>query len=1119
MPFDLRQEHFPLDFFCNDEQNEEERKIICDTLKKQMKILIKKGTEDFLNNQKIRYTPLKPMRNEFDRALFQNAFVPVKSYTEIKEKIVAGQSFRLLGLPGLGKTRMVGESFRGDDVDVYYCDCKEQQNRKVVDAVEKLLTHSSTIKQRLILDNCDQRLCSSVDDLINEYGYNCQLITIHYDPSEFVDSGIEVLTLRVEDAVDVVKAMVDDVTGMPDDVRNSIIELSGGFPLMASMMIENYHKGTPIVNVSKKDVFERMLGITPGDVSSINKLKVLTAFSIFKFIGLYGLQEKQGRFIAGNRIVTNINGSEDDNLRLFKEVHGQYEKVEILDRQGNLVLMRLIPLAIYLCKLWFDRQTPESIAELINQICSCPDEGTRNMMVESLSRRITLLNEIPLARELRDGLTNPDSSPFLTEEVALSSLGSRLFLAFSEVNPESCAFALHRIICTKSDKEIAAIGSARRNLAFALDHLAFDTKGFRNAMLTLARLSLVETEGYISNNTTGLFVERFAILLSGTEAKLQDRLDVIKELIQNSDYNELIRKSLLTGLRSSHFHRSGGAEKQGTKTLVDYVPTLPEVLDYYTECLDILLRLADSQSSLDEISKVLASNARGYYRSGFEDFLFGSLDLVSPRKDFAWEEMKEALSLILEYDGQKRGNKSFSEISGWITKLTKEDYVYTLTHLEKESFWHYDCSYEESVKLTCEKYSAMARELIDRRLYLDNKIMDSLVESKSIYYNSYGLELSSYSRELGIQTELLDVILTEVLSQRASAESESILLFFLVNVDDETLLSHAYEIILQSSKKYLIIAGYAIKAEGEEKVSQLFSLLDDGKIAINDFALYFRYRSLDNSDLKPIVRRLIDYGVEGAALVLNHCHHLMFDEDKFDEEYSEMGHKCLLMVNLQTPQLNDYLYLKIISDYLDKTYDEELALHVHNLQEAYFNIGNSGVEYYLERLYRKVLFRYKHLLKERVLMLLDDKKCRHDWIELLRTCYSQDGEEEPAYTFLSSEEWFEWLKSREDKQRLYVLAMMFSYASGNQSSDVYRRLVNEYWGDEVMEALSSRFHTYSWTGSGMPLYQSRIELCKDFINNTTNADAIEWFKHGIKYWEKEIEQEKLQNAHERAMYE
>jgi len=1118
MPFDIRQEHFPLDFYCDDTYDDDARKTVREQLKKGVKNLIKKGTEAFLDNQKVRYAPLNPMRNEYDKQMYKSSFIPVGAYTELKEQISSGQSFRLLGLPGLGKTRMVGEAFRGNDIDVYYCDCKEQSNRSVIDAVEKLLTQRSKSKQVVILDNCDQKLCGIITDTINENGFNCQLITIHYDPNESIDTGIEGHYLKVTDTIEVVESLLLEEREMSPEIKDSIKNLAGGFPLMAKIMIDNFHRGIPIANVSKKDVFERMLGIDTKNVEDVDKLKVLTAFSIFKFIGLYKQQEKHGRFIAGNKIVTNIKGTEDDNLQLFKEVHSQYQKVDILERQGNLVLMRLIPLAIYLCKSWFDKQSSDSIASLVNQIRSCPDEGTRNMVMESLSQRITLLNDIPLAQNLRDGLTNPECSPFLTEEVVLSTPGSRLFLAFSEVNPESCAIALHRIVSRKSDEEIKGLASIRRNIAWSLDHLAFDKRSFKNAMLTLARLSLVETEVSISNNTTGLFVQRFAILLSGTEVNLQDRILLIEDLLQDLRYEGLVKKSLLYGLQAGHFHRFGGAEKQGTKKLKDFVPSQEEVIEYYSTCLEILLSLVKCNADFDVIAKTIASNARNYYLSGTEDFLFQSIEKIAPKKDFVWEEMKEALSAILIYDSNKRNNYHIREIEDWKSKLTKDDYVYTLLHLENDLLHNYHVNFEDNVKRIHESYKIKAKELIDNKLYKNSGIMSGIFSGKCFYFNKYGVELSEYSKEKGVQKELLDVIIDNALRQETTYESESILLYFLIYVDDKVLLNHTYESILKSTKKYLLVAAYAIKTEGEEKQSQLFDLLDSGDLSINNFALYFNYRSLNQYDVKYVVRRLLGYGAEGASMVLTHCQNFLFDGEYLEEEYQNLARQCLLQIDLEAFHTNDYLYLICMNNYLVKCHDDELALHIHNLQEKSFNNPNLCNNYYLGRLYRKVLFKYTSLLKNRLLALLDNRLYRHQCVKLLRASYPQDGDITPTYTFMSTDDWFDWMAKDNTEERAYLLAMMFNYANDNHADPIYIRLIEKCWSRGVKDALSSRFHSYSWSGTGISLYRSRIAISEDYISKLTNEDAKEWFKNDIEIWKEEIEHERLQNAHDRAIY-
>lgn len=70
----------------------------------------------------------------------------------------------------------------------------------------------------------------------------------------------------------------------------------------------------------------------------------------------------------------------------------------------------------------------------------------------------------------------------------------------------------------------------------------------------------------------------------------------------------------------------------------------------------------------------------------------------------------------------------------------------------------------------------------------------------------------------------------------------------------------------------------------------------------------------------------------------------------------------------------------------------------------------------------------------------------------------------------------------------------------------------------VSLAMWLRWRTRKGGGSGIPLYRSRIELCKDYAEKLTNAEAKAFFLDDIKGWEKNIEEERLRNANEKAIY-
>ena len=84
----------------------------------------------------------------------------------------------------------------------------------------------------------------------------------------------------------------------------------------------------------------------------------------------------------------------------------------------------------------------------------------------------------------------------------------------------------------------------------------------------------------------------------------------------------------------------------------------------------------------------------------------------------------------------------------------------------------------------------------------------------------------------------------------------------------------------------------------------------------------------------------------------------------------------------------------------------EEGKNIQILQEEGLKEYYSRDNYFLGRLYRKVLHSYPELLKPRLFELLDEEAERHSWINLMRTSYPQEkNEEEPIYKLITEEEW------------------------------------------------------------------------------------------------------------------
>ena len=1118
--FDSNQEHFPI-MYSYRQENGEDKKVTIEQLMDDLTHAIKKSTEEYIKNRKVKYAPLMPIIYELEKKDYTEPFYSSSKHQDLFKYVKEGKSFRLLGFPGTGKTRSVCQAFLTKVNDASYCDCYDVDVKALTGAIMNLVKYNK-YRQTIILDNCHSSLNNSVRRTIDDYDLDCQLITIYYDLREEEDYDVDYIRLELADNEKVIKEIINNVKGIDDGDKKLLEDLAGGFPLMAKKLCKDYEKDHKISEIRIIDLFDRLLNIDPHKVEDIEKRKILTAFAVFKFIGLAGRHVSHGMFIVNNPIITALsNGDENAKFAFLHSVFNEYSHDDILEKAGDMGSMRLIPLVIYLAKQWYKHQDVSTINELIKQISELTDEGTKNLLIESLSRRVALLADVPLAQDLINGLFGYNS-PFLSEEVVLNKLGSRLFLGFSEVNPEACANALWKIIRRKNDDEIREIGESRRNLAWALDHLAFDHRSFRNAMLALARFSLVETEGHLSNNTTGLFVERFPVLLPATETPLMERIEVLKELAMDERYRNLIKKALLMALNINHDYRSGGAEKQGLKSLTDYIPeTYDEIYEYYSICLDMLLENAQNDEDFDGICKTVAQCARGYYHRMVEKFLLRALEILVPKKNYVWEEMRDALTYIVKYDGQKRGNWKIDEIEYWRQKLTKDDYVYRLEHASKRLDMEYDLSFDKEIEMINQTYEKLAYELIDNKLYEDKKLLAAVMRSKTSYLNRYGLALSEYAKDKGIQEALLKDILSIALKEDVTKDGESLFYYYVWKIEDNELIKWVYNRILHSQKKRLIIAIYAIKGEREERLEQLFNLLDMGDVKIDDFNIYYFFMPVGEFYVKYVSKRLLDYGDEGAALVMSRCRHLLYDEEPNDIDYQEIARYLLLRLGLKGAMMDDFQYMECVKKYLERNRDEELALHIQAITEEALKDVGTRENYYLGRLYRQVLLSYKDLLKHRVFELMEDDKATRQWVSLMRASFPQEkGEGDSMYTIITDDEWFEWLESGGDTEgKAFTLAMMFSYSiGGGKANPVMVRLLDKYYSQTVICGLSTRFHSFGWTGTGIPLYRERIAICKDYAVKLQNEEAKQWFMKDIPMWEEHIQEELLRNAHERAIY-
>ncbi len=546
---------------------------------------------------------------------------------------------RLIGLSGLGKSRLVLEAFRPPENDlsnkeqailnnmVVYLDCQDVQNCDVTSDICQLINQKRS--GIVVFDNCCLKLHEELVKEITHEDSKLSMISIDNDPSEINDHIILLKKLPDKVIEQIIKTAFPNLSNDQKIVRK-IVELSGGFPKIASLLANSYLQSEPNVgSITQKNLVERMIGcdldITKEDC------RILCSLSIFDHIGFQGDLEWQLKYIADEIAEVDIT-KVNSYVNKFKDR-------EIIEFRGNYLQVVPKPLSIRLAEEWWKECSQSKAQKLFI------DEKLTSDILHSLCKQFRYSDYVPHARDIAKDLCG-EQAPFGQAEVLFSERGSMVFRYLVEVNPQTTANAIYRVI-TKTNLADLKLIEGRRNLVIALEMLCFFDKQFLKASRALMRLALSENEPY-ENNATGHFLQLFQIHLSGTNTSYSNRLKLIDELLDHKDIESLTLavKALQKVIYFGEFARIGGSELQGTKReLKEWVPeTWKEIFDYIRAGLKRLLSIIDQSPDMEEMAKEAFERALyGLIQLGLFDEILNFIRSIQTKVNSVWYNLIQML--------------------------------------------------------------------------------------------------------------------------------------------------------------------------------------------------------------------------------------------------------------------------------------------------------------------------------------------------------------------------------------------------------------------------------------------------------------------------------------------
>lgn len=555
---------------------------------------------------------------------------------------------RVWGEPGIGKTRLVLEATRTDDLAplVVYCTAAQFRDSELMREIREG-SHVSVI---VVIDECDPDGRSYIWDKLKRCGPRLKVVTIYNDHEEEA-SGI---TYAYTEPLD--EKQIRDIIRQSASISNveadRWVELCSGSPRVAHVIAENLksHPEDVLKPPGEVNIWERYVAGSDKTTSQEVEQRrlVLQHLALFKRFGF--------EISVANEALAIAKKVEMADPQItwprFQRIVDTLKKRKIL--QGEFTLY-ITPKALHI-KLWTEWW--EIYGRLFNL-----EEFTQDLtpkLVEWFYEMFQYAAESDAATRIVKNLLGPDG-PFRDDEYLKTRLGSRFFSALTEADPKAALRCLMRTLGTWDKETLLQFTRGRRDVIWALQKIAVWRDLFADAARLLLALGEAENEGW-SNNASGVFAELFSLgygPVAPTEASPAKRFPVLKEAIESDSMERraLALRACSTALKSEFFSRIGSPEYQGLRKKPElWTPkTYGELWDAYRR---VWLLLSDQLTRLpeDEREKAAAILLGHAGQLGkipdLGNAAVGTVRTIAQEKYLGKKQVIEAISKALFYAGK-----------------------------------------------------------------------------------------------------------------------------------------------------------------------------------------------------------------------------------------------------------------------------------------------------------------------------------------------------------------------------------------------------------------------------------------------------------------------------------
>lgn len=1028
---------------------------------------------------------------------------------------------RLMGEPGIGKTRMALEALKDDSLRhlVLYCESAEGfvdsdlQNEILLDDSKKIL---------LVIDECDADNRATIWNRLKYLGPRIKLITLSHLFEQRSTGNISYLDLP--DLPDEKISEIIQSYGIPKDVSDRWADLCSGSPRVANV-IGNNLKNNPEDLLRDPDVVQVwnrfIAGADDLDGEAFRRKRlVLMRLAMFLKFGF------EGPWLQESNAISAIIKNDDPAITfsIFQMIVKGLKEQKIL--QG-IYSRYITPKALHI-KLWIECWDTFGVGFNYDELTKDFTPQLRDWFHEMFQYARHSAGAIRIVKELLS-----EKGPFYKDSILRSKLGAGFFLALTNAAPDLALDCLNKTIGTWSEEKLKDFSEGRREIIHALERMVIWRDLFQGASLLLLKLAEAENESW-ANNATGVFSGLFSNAygkVAPSEASPKEKFPVLKEALEShSKSRRLIAlRACDRALEANHFSRAVGSEFQGLRQ----PPKLwtPETWDEWFDGFNIIVKLLmDHLDSLESdeqkiCTEILIKRARGLsWIPTLTDLSFEMMRTLSEKTYADKRFILQEIINILKFD-EKRVTPEFKvKWEKFRDDLTGHDFSSMMRRYVGMSIHDDDFDGEGNP--------------IDRGQVAIQNLVKQVIENPGILEKELGWLITNeaqngyrFGYELGKADKKYTLIKMLIAVYRIGAENLN--MFFLSGylramfeneketwektldqlATDEKLLRHVAELTWRSGIS-------------EQAAARIVELVKDKKIEAKQF-VYFAYgTSLKNISERMVTEWILLLMTSGdkrdVSSAIDICNHYI-SVNKIDKVTLPRE----LLFNLLTHpyfysterfnQMDSHNWHEVGAVFLKKYPEYGLKLAEHMLEksnDSIFSEHKSITQNVLNVIAREHPKEVWEIVKKYLGPPLDGRAFHvHSWLQGSDLFVDvQEG----ALGIFSLQDIWAWVDQDMENRAMYLATFVpKALFRSDDKICLARELLIRYGNRaDVRRCFTSNYFSEGWMGPASQHFLQRKNQIIDMKKGETEKNILLWIDEYLSSLDLEIENSKIREERE-----